>query len=32
MFDKYIDKDPWNLEYVPNHLKTKEMYGKSVDS
>ena len=29
--DKVVDRNPWQLEYVPNHFKAQEMRNKAVD-
>ena len=31
MCDEAFDEDPWNLAYVPDHLKTQEMFNKAID-
>ena len=31
MCNEAVDRSPWQLEYVLNHLKTQKMYGKAVE-
>ena len=31
MREKAVDKYPWSLEHVPDHLKTREMCNEAVE-